>query len=645
MSGRALLILILAAVLAAAFAGCRNATNPVDIRTAYVNRLARPDTGGTAPYVIIDKPAPSPTGGTQVLGRVILFGWHSGPGVEPHFVRWLCMQNVDTNGVYNPNFNIVQDLNENLWRYESKWSAWVPYKNPHGRSTVVGKDDTLQLNRSYLFAVQARDFSDRVTTIFDTKTNVRRFIVSLGVAPYLRVFNHYVGGFAFIGTNMGAKQREFAPGLDISFEWHADASSYGGEIVGYRYGWDVADINVKHDWEVKFSLDNTTSPPISFQSGTHTLYIEALDNNGAVTVGRIELVIVPFTMERSLLWVDDYYTAELNMASPDYNYAAPSLSNFKNFWIGQCSKASGFDQSQDVYVVADHNFTPPPMSLVAGYKNVIWSFSSAPDYGAWDDVILFTPEIYVTSGSKGTLNYIAVFLAKGGHLLSEGRADRAGGLAAALLPTSQIFPLSFQCEITGPRTDCNGDQSGIYSMPYRDYCVSVVDKIAGSLRSRLQFPDMPVRTIRNYDCMTTAVKSDDVVAGILAGLPDTLSLWSDVLKPQSYFNLSRPAPFPGGFTYVEVYDPAYWMTLRGYASQDCFHPLYRMRSKSSASALDNTAMALCLTKYDTVVPSVSSGVAVAAKSFHFGTELWFFDRRNVDQIMGVIFNEWQIKKP
>jgi hypothetical protein len=52
---------------------------------------------------------------------------------------------------------------------------------------------------------------------------------------------------------------------------------------------------------------------------------------------------------------------------------------------------------------------------------------------------------------------------------------------------------------------------------------------------------------------------------------------------------------------------------------------------------------LWLSKYDHVVPDVEIGVAVAAPSAHFGFELWFFNRAQVNAIIDLIFQKWGIK--
>jgi hypothetical protein len=125
-------------------------------------------------------------------------------------------------------------------------------------------------------------------------------------------------------------------------------------------------------------------------------------------------------------------------------------------------------------------------------------------------------------------------------------------------------------------------------------------------------------------------------------MPSTLDLWSEILVAGRYFAPNEPAPRPGGFTPVEVYDSQYWMDRNSVSSLGCFHPMYRMRAKNTTSALYNQTVAIWVTKYAHVVPEAVSGVSVAAPSAHFGFELWFFDRAQVKTIIDTIFQEWQI---
>jgi hypothetical protein len=176
-------------------------------------------------------------------------------------------------------------------------------------------------------------------------------------------------------------------------------------------------------------------------------------------------------------------------------------------------------------------------------------------------------------------------------------------------------------------------------MPYRYHCISALDKVNGVFRTN---SGMPARVLR-ADAMRFAYKDPfDPVTGAYAGLPDTLDLWSEVTAPGRYFDPHNPFG-PGGFTYVEIYDPEYWMTAKGYSSQSCFHPIYRMKSVNNLSPVSNTTIAVWVTKYEDIVPDVVSGPAVPARSVHFGFPLWFFERDDVDAIVDVIFDEWQIR--
>jgi hypothetical protein len=592
-----------------------------------------------APSVTIDQPRLPGSGTVSVLGRVIRFKWTGRDPIDdpnnvqdPDSVRYFYTLVVDTTGKYDESFSIVDDLNKNPWRYDHMWGPWIWYRAPldSGRSTLLGDDEVLVVNKSHVFAVQAKDEAGAVTAIFDKTKNLRRFVVSNDAVPLLKITEPFLGGFVFRGTNLRVETRDLPPGVTLNFRWRADASDYGGEIQCYRYGWDVLDLNDPNQWAGACS-PFTLGCKKTLYSGVHILYIEAYDNSGGVTLGRIEIDVVPFTMERNLLWVDDFFSSDFIQV----DWATPTEKQHDDFWLGLCGKAAGFDRERDVYdVYYGYNKKPPPISLIGLYRNIIWSYSSAPDVGAWDDVVYFTPETSLLTGSRLTLNYLSIFLARGGHLLTEGRSERGGGLAAVLGAQAQVFPLSLKCEITGPKDGCEGDTSGVSCMAYKDYCISILDKIRGTFRTG---NDMPVRR-ESWDGLTFGRRdATDSVTASLSGLPDSLGLWEEIVKPGRFFD-----PKQRGFAYVEVYDPAYWMVRNGLTSQACFHPMYRMYARSTVSPVHRAPMALVITKYKDIDADNMPGGTIAAPSFHFGTELWFFNRSAVNAIMNVILDRWGI---
>jgi hypothetical protein len=595
-----------------------------------------------APFVEITTPRPpSDRNATVTLGRIIKFGWRGTDPIDspdnvqdPDSIRYM-FHRVDSPGYgYKPDYDIVGDLNENPWRYEKNWSPWISYHAPgdSGRSTWLGDDELLELRRSHIFAVQAKDEAGAVSSIFTRGVNVRQFLVSVTAAPLLTITAPYLGGFRFMGTNFRPEKRDLPPGVQINFRWRGDASSYGGDVVCYQYGWDVADLNNPGDWGSDCSPYNLGCTAIWY-SGVHTLYVRCVDNSGSETLGLIEINVVPFSMDRNLLWVDDFPSSNF----PQQDYSMPREDEHDTFWLALCGRATGFDPTRDVYDAAygGYNFAPPKIGTVGRYKNIVWTYSADLISTCFDDIVRFTPESQIGTGSQLVVNYLSIFLAKGGHLLTEGRSDRTGGIAAVLQPSSMVFPLNLRCEILGPRDGCEGDTSGVNTMAFRDYCITVLDKVTGTFRSDA---DMKIRK-EQLDGLDYAMRADgDPVTAATPGLPATLNLWTEITKTDRYFD-----PRKRGFNYVEIYDPEYWMTLRHTKSQRCFHPMYRLHTRNLSSPVYKAPIALWVTKYSTVVPDVDSGIAVAAPSAHIGFELWFFDRAQVNALIDVIFGTWGIK--
>jgi hypothetical protein len=579
------------------------------------------------PYVLIEQP---PTAiGTPLYTTYTIFRWRDGEGAPTRHTRYLFSEIIDTLGNYNPGFDMLGDLNGNPWRYEELWSGWTPFDAPDGRMTVIGDEEELSIGRYYLFAVQSRDDRDSLTTEFDKRTNVRTFGVTTPLGPALLIYDPVIKGMIFIGTLMNPLERDYPSGAAISFQWIASADNYGGEIVGYRYGWDIPDLE---SWDAPFDPACTASVEVSFYAGIHTLFVEALDQAGKVTRGRIELTIVPFPMERSLLWVDDFPSAEFTQV----DWAIPTESQHDEFWADICSRAVGFDPSQDVYDTQSRRLRHPSLERLGNYKNIIWTYSSA--FCTWEELILFVPE-EIAPSSSAIINYLPIFLSKGGHIWTLGRSDKGGGLAATLGMSAQVFPMSLECEFWGNSDECDEHKSGTRSMPYRDYCVTMLDKIQANFRTG---DEMPLRWLYHYDVMTHAYRNDfDIHTAARHGLPERLELWDEVTAPGRYFDPDSSAAL-GGFTYVEIYDPAYWMDHKNTYSQPCFHPIYRMKAKNGESVLNDCAIAIWITRYEDIVPEVTAGPAAAAPSLHFGFPLWFFARSQVDSIVQVVFDEWEI---
>lgn len=588
-----------------------------------------------APVVIIEHPPL----GNNTYSTVITFEWTGRDPIDspvntqdPDSIRYLLSLVLDKQGVYNPTFNIIDDLNLNPQDYEHLWGDWIYYRAPgdSGRTTVIGDDEILELNRQHIFAIQAKDEAGAITAVFERDTNVKQFVVSWKQGPLLNVTEPFLGGFQFLGKTMNPVQKQLPPGIPLNFCWSATADDYGGQIVGYRYGWDIQDLDDPSQWATMFSPFVRCATERTLYSGSHTLYIEVIDDGGRITRARIEIEIIQFTMERTLLWVDDAAFNETNNPAKLY----PKESEHDAFWIDICGRAEGFNADRDIYDVSAVNLEPPKITTIGRYSNIIWTYGAATET-AWNQVIPYTPESMIGQAAQLTINYISLFLAKGGHLLSSGYESRSsGGLTDAFI-VATLLPATFKFDMSPVDAE---DTSGVNSMPYKDYCVQAVDQVVGNFRTG---EDMAPGVTRNIerDAMRYAWRDrDDPVTQSLIGLPDTLDLWSEITCSVCFFN-----PVVRGFTYVEVYDPQYWLDFKLIPGNlGCFHPMYRMAARNAISPLNRQSVGLVLTKFKDQFEGREDINFIPAYSFHFGLPLWFFNRSDVNAIINVIFNEWQI---
>ena len=581
-----------------------------------------------SPYAVIESPRNAFPGREQQLPSLVKFQWRGEDPIddpwniqEPESIRYFLATHT---------LSIIDNMNKRPEDFEHRWCPWRSYRAPgdSGTSTIIGDDEMVVKGFGYIFAVQAKDEAGAVTAVFDPGQNVRIFRVFSAPGPLLRVTEANLGTYTFIGGNSRAETFRVPGGFTLAFNWTADASSYGATVSTYRYGWDVTDLTDPNDWDVLPSPLVKASTPRSFRTGVHTLYVEATDNLGTTTLAQFEVTVFPLKMAKNLLWVDDFYSTNFLQV----NYGFPTENEHDAFWLNVCSRAKDFDPGNDVYDTANMSFREPDIEVLWKYKNIIWSYSASDDVMAWEDIVRFTPESQITQTTRAKFNYLAYYASTGGHIWTEGKSDSRGGFGAVFSIVNQTFPRNLRCEIAGQRMGCDGDTSGVNSIAYRTFCITVVDKVRPAVRID---PRMPMRRI-DYDAMAYGFKDtrEPLTTGH-AGLPNLLTLWSQVTKDGMFFD-----PKVQGFTYVELYNPTYWMRTINATKQSCFVPMYRMRARHVLSPVNGDVLAFWTTRFQDVVADAPG--AVAAPSVHFGLPLWFFNRAQVDSIADVIFDEWEI---
>jgi len=286
-------VFVLAAILTLGLSGCENTTQPVDGDAAIIAAVDLAPPPGQEPYVVIDAHSGWNPVGTVTMPPMFRLSWKAEPGTGVKRVRYLFHQVEDPSGVYDPTFNIIEDLNVNPRRYEDLWSRWYAYPagNGMGSEVLIGDDEEIYLNREYVFAVQAIGPRKSMTTSFTSGVNARIFLVSFGSRLQIEMSEPHLGDFT-IPANGYLHTVEIETGTQVNFSWQGDASYYGGEVAGYRYGWDIMDPDDPSQWDTEFSIENVSAPERVLWTGVHTLYVEVVDTYGSTTMGRIRFVVV-----------------------------------------------------------------------------------------------------------------------------------------------------------------------------------------------------------------------------------------------------------------------------------------------------------------------------------------------------------------
>jgi hypothetical protein len=132
-------------------------------------------------------------------------------------------------------------------------------------------------------------------------TTMAAFLLSAR-CPVLTLNEPELGSLVFSYPTSRIHQVEVAAGELLEFSWVADATSYGGTIDGYRYGWDVGDPDDPGDpgWATDFQPNLLSAPAVSFAPSVHSFCVVARDAAGATTRGCVEITVqggVPATRD------------------------------------------------------------------------------------------------------------------------------------------------------------------------------------------------------------------------------------------------------------------------------------------------------------------------------------------------------------
>ncbi len=316
----------------------------------------------------------------------------------------------------------------------SRWSPWRRWDavDGSGKRAVVRGLNRIdgQGNGHYIFAVQVMDEAGAISPLFDWQTpgrnNVAMVRVTGAVGPRLRVEDRFLGTFVFGGGARPVKL-DIAAGQPLEFRWAADASHYGGEIVAYRYGWNIRDPEDPQQWDQSWSATLRRAPSRTFRTGSHRFFVEARDNADTITRAVFELTVHTVTRARDLLWVDD----------SDHQTDFTTERAEDERWLGifeELAAQSGFmfDPSRDVFDVVDNRKENPPIGKVFDAKVVVWTNRSGGNFTSSlrDLAQFFDPIPERNHNTTRSFNFL------NGYLANEGAMWISG-----FRPAKQLWPI------------------------------------------------------------------------------------------------------------------------------------------------------------------------------------------------------------
>lgn len=593
---------------------------------------------------------------------------------SPDSVRWILVP-VSKHGSFDAALEYIRRTpDDQMTKEKGIWYPWKYYDAP-GDSGRAWTTDELDIPSSHLFAVQVKDEAGAVSPVFDENRNVRRINVSpRNTGPVLTLNNKFIGTIITASPDTAPVIIDLPSNIAMCFRITADARPYGGVASGYRYGWDMQDLNDPEQWATDFTpfvrTDHDGKPVAdipcrAWQFDSHTIYIEVIDNSGYKSRVGVTLNIVPFSMRRNLFLIDDWKEP---FAGFEFGFPAgngPNDAEHDAFWRYVLSDVDDFDPVGDVLEVAEE----VPLTAFAEYKALIWVAVSAHNLSQYahrsfiNNVLKFVdPEAQAGTG-KTVPNTVALYMAAGGKVLLAGEQILCASINRdAFNLVSPVFPMIFRYELSGDQDgDYGGSDVGVRgvgqeSFSYQDCCVNVLD-IAYIASSQA------IRRTGRHGCPTNVIRpapQSGMSDGLRVAIPDSsrTRIFPELrLRPECSAEGRWFAENRLGLN-ADIYNPLYFADVpKGGTStatcnivaelvpaRSCFEPIYLNGCRNTSSKIYKAPVAFWTGTFKDRVPDAGG---VGARSLVMGFHPVYFQPDSVKAAMDIVlFEEWQLpRKP
>ena len=446
-----------------------------------------------APEVKITYPADlGGVGGYDPLPPDVFFHWSGndsvgdGTIIEPDSTRFALLRRGE-HGLDTQTGGLLLDFPAEIWSIWRHWDAVDSLDaDLGGRMALIEgltPSSSGQGEGRYLFLVQAKDEAGAITSHYADGRNLRKMRIVSSLQPYVVIREQS------LGTNFARNDQTYnysvAEDQPIELSWSATAEEYGSEITGYRFGWDILDTSNDEEWS-SWGLSNT-SAQASFSSGSHSFYMEARDFSGTSTRLVFHFLVIPFSMDYEMLFVDDYDNgpvADPNQGWPDgavYTWGTfpHDQDQHMDWWWDILTGYDGFIRQRDFFRVNIVN-KKPYIDVLGQYRRVLWEVrESEPNESGLGRVAGFVDPY--TQPTTVPYDYLGAFLERGGQALVCGTLP-----VFAMLPTPGLMgdnsyerkgPMALLKSLGYSQGDHNESTAAVQRfLPWRHFGVDAVAK-------------------------------------------------------------------------------------------------------------------------------------------------------------------------
>lgn len=338
----------------------------------------------------------------------------------------------------------------------------------------VGGDTTevtfrnLVPSAKYMAVVVAFDEAGAYSPVMSPEANMAYFTVSVtgGLGPKLTVFGegiYYTFPIGVLNDPATFLRAEVAAGRPIHFDWFGETQG-GSYVAGYRWMVDgnIGDDTPREDEDspAEFHRWSRWSPLTlgvdlpgytpQGESAEHTLYLEAIDNNGILSRVGLRLTVVRAIFDKSLLVIDDTrlpgdvrgtggYTGCFTFSKPS---VWPNAAELDTFFFARggvpwrCMLPAGTLSQPGIFSGYDYDtlgtrFLPQgrlTLQRLSRYRHIIWYTDNKGARNTNDPDLTADPmsQLRWFTG-EGRSNPLTTWISQGGQLWMSG-----GGCATAL---------------------------------------------------------------------------------------------------------------------------------------------------------------------------------------------------------------------